>query len=298
MVTFAWGTTFVLVKNVLEQVSPLVYNTLRMAVAAVALLTIFHRRLRGISHKTILGGMLVGVFLFLGYGFQTTGLHLTTPSKYAFLTGLAVVLVPLIVAAASRRLPTRWTALGVLSAFAGLYLLTIPAGEKAFSLASVNRGDLLTIGCAISFALHIFFTGQMMKRHAFEHISVVQVITAAMLMSLTIPLESPRFTWTGEVVFAIVFTGVVCTAVAFSVQAWAQQFTPATHTALIFSTEPVFAAAASYVLIGERLGVRGTFGALLILGGILISELKGAAVEPSAGFETSVPAKAESPAEL
>jgi drug/metabolite transporter (DMT)-like permease len=284
LVTFAWGATFVLIKNTLAQVSPLVFNSIRMFIAALALVVIFHRSLKGLNKKSILGGMLVGVFLWLGYAFQTSGLRLTTPSKSAFITGLAVVFVPLIVAFSGRRVPNRWTSLGVIAALIGLYLMTIPAGE-GFSLASINRGDLLTLACALAFAMHIFTTGYMTQRNPYEHISVVQVATAALLMSVTIPLETPRLTFSEQVVFALLFTGLVCTAAAFSIQAWAQQFTPPTHTALIFALEPVFAALTSYVLLGEHLGGRGTIGAILILGGILISELKGSTLVPSGSPE-------------
>jgi drug/metabolite transporter (DMT)-like permease len=285
LVTFAWGVTFVLIKNALGQVSPLVFNSLRMAVATIALVLIFHKALRKLTRRSALGGMIMGIFLFLGYAFQTSGLRLTTPSKSAFLTGLAVVLVPIIVAVTDRRVPNRWTTLGVFAAFGGLYLMTIPSGE-GFSLATINRGDLLTLGCAASFAMHIYVTGHTTQQHRFEAVSVMQVAMAGVLMALVIPLETSRFTFSGPVVFAILFTGLICTAAAFSIQAWAQQFTPPTHTALIFALEPVFAAMTSYVLLGERLGVRGTIGAILILSGILISELKGSAVDLSAALES------------
>lgn len=285
LVTFAWGATFVLIKNVLAQVSPLVFNTVRMSVATVALLVIFRKTLPNLTRRSALGGMTMGLFLFLGYAFQTSGLRLTTPSKSAFITGLAVVLVPIIVAVTGRRFPSRYTLLGVFAALFGLYLMTIPTGE-GFSLASINRGDLLTLCCAGSFAMHIFVTGHMTQRHGFEAVSVTQVAAAAVLMAIAIPLESPRLFVSGQVVFAVLFTGLVCTAAAFSIQAWAQQFTPPTHTALIFSLEPVFAALTSYLLLGEHLGTRGTIGAILILGGILISELKGSAVELSATLES------------
>jgi len=285
LVTFAWGATFVLIKNALAQVSPFVFNSLRMAVAAVALLVIFRKTISKITRPSATGGVVMGAFLFLGYAFQTTGLSLTTPSKSAFLTGLAVVLVPLIVSVTDRRSPSRWTLLGVLAALGGLYLMTIPAGE-GLSLGTMNRGDLLTLGCAVSFAMHIFVTGHMTRQHGFEPVSIVQVATAAVLMSLAIPLETPRLTFTQASAFAVLFTGLICTAAAFSIQAWAQQFTPPTHTALIFALEPVFAALTSYVLLGEHLGTRGTIGAILILGGILISELKGSAVELSAALES------------
>lgn len=285
LVTFAWGATFVLIKNALSQVSPLVFNSLRMAIATLALCLIFRKTLQKITRHSAVGGIVMGGFLFLGYAFQTTGLRLTTPSKSAFITGLAVVLVPIVVAATGRRSPNRWTLSGVCASLAGLYLMTIPSGE-GFSLGSINRGDLLTLGCAISFAMHIFVTGHITKQHGFEAVSIIQVATAAVLMSVAIPLETPHLVLSGSTAFAILFTGLICTAAAFSIQAWAQQFTPPTHTALIFALEPVFAALTSYVLLAEHLGNRGTIGAILILGGILMSELKGSAVELSAALES------------
>jgi len=280
LVTFAWGATFVSVKDALAVVSPLVFNALRMGTASLALLFIFAREFKRIDKNSALGGALLGVFLWAGYSFQTIGLKLTTPSKSAFITGLAVVLVPLIVAVSGRRLPNRWTLFGVVSAFGGLYLMTIPAVE-GFSMSGINHGDIITLGCSISYALHIYTMGKLMQRHPFKPIAVMQILTATVLMATTIPLERPRLSLTGEAVFAILFTGLVCTAAAFSIQAWAQQFTPPTHTALIFVLEPVFAALTSYVLLGEHLGARGTVGAALILGGILVSELKGTSIEPA-----------------
>lgn len=282
LVSFSWGATFVMVKNALTLVSPLVFNAVRMACASVALVILFHKELRRIHRGTLLGGALLGVFLWSGYSFQTVGLGFTTPSKSAFITGLAVVFVPMFVAISGRRVPNRWTMAGIASAFIGLYLLTIPAGE-GFSLATINRGDLLTLGCPISFGLHIYTTGRLMERHPFKPIAVMQIVTATLLMGATIPLETPHLVPALQPIVAILFTGLICTAAAFSIQAWAQQFTPPTHTALIFALEPVFAGLTSYVLLGEHLGTRGTIGATFILGGILISELKGSSVEPPSG---------------
>jgi len=280
LVSFSWGATFVMVKDALSVVSPLVFNAVRMGCASLALILIFWAGLKQLNRGTILGGALLGVFLWSGYSFQTVGLGMTTPSKSAFITGLAVVIVPIIVAISGRRVPNRWTVAGIISAFLGLYLLTIPARE-GFSLSTINRGDLLTLGCPISFALHIYTTGRLMERHPFQPIAIMQIVTAAILMSFTIPLETPRLSLTLQPIIAILFTGLICTAAGFSIQAWAQQFTPPTHTALIFALEPVFAGLTSYVLLGEHLGTRGTIGAMLILGGILISELKGSSVEPA-----------------
>jgi len=283
LVTFAWGATFVSVKDALGSVSPLVFNALRMAIASLALIVIFFGQLKKLDRGVVLGGALLGVWLWLGYSCQTVGLGMTTPSKSAFITGLAVVLVPLIVAVSGRRVPNRWTMLGVLCAFVGLYLMTIPHNPTQakgwLERGTINLGGLITLGCTVSFAAHIYTMGRLMRRYPFKPIAVMQIVTAALLMAVTVPLGPVRMVLTGEAVFAILFTALICTAAAFSIQAWAQQFTPPTHTALIFALEPVFAALASRVLLGEHLGARGTIGAILILSGILISELKGSSVE-------------------
>jgi drug/metabolite transporter (DMT)-like permease len=276
LVTFVWGVTFVLIKDALADMSPLLFNAVRMVLAAVSLWVIFHKEMRSLARPALLAGAFVGCFLWLGYEFQTTGLRLTSASKSAFLTGSSVVIVPIILAVAFRRRINHWTTFGFLSAFAGLYLMTVPAGRSGEDWASVNRGDLLTLGCAVAFALHIIMLGRAAQRYAFQQIAVLQVTSCAVLMSLTAPLlEHTHVIWSARVVWAIVITGLLGTAVAFSVQAWAQQFLAPTHTVLIFALEPVFAWLTSMVVLGERLGLRALSGAALIMAGILVSELLG-----------------------
>ncbi len=282
-VTVVWGTTFVLIKDALAYISPLYFNAVRMTLAGLSLLLIFRKEMRRLTRHSFAAGALVGVFLWLGYEFQTTGLKLTTPSKSAFLTGVSVVLVPVFLAIGWRRMVNRWTALGVALAFVGLFLLTVPAAEGGgWNLASINRGDLLTLGCAVGFALQIITMGRATARFSFQQIATVEALVCAALMFLTVPAaEQVYVSWRPVVIWAILITGLAGTAIAFTVQAWAQQFTPPTHTALIFSLEPVFAWITSYVVLGERLGTRATLGAILILGGVLLSELKGSATAPA-----------------
>lgn len=284
LVTLAWGVTFVVIKDALQDITPLLFNTVRMVLAALCLAAFYFRQLPRISRATLRAGLLVGAFLWLGYEFQTTGLVLTSPSKSAFITGLSVVLVPVFLAIGWRRMVNRWTAAGVAAAFLGLYLLTVPAdGHHLLSLEGVNRGDLLTLGCAVAFAFQIIFLGRAMRYHHFEQVAVLQAATAAVLMAVTVPLfEHAHAVWSPRVLWAIAVTALFCTAAAFTIQAWAQQFTPPTHTALIFSLEPAFAWLTSYVVMGERLGARAGLGAALILGGVLVSELKGSAAQPAA----------------
>ena len=223
------------------------------------------------------------MFLFIGNELQTSGLKYTTPSKSAFLTGVSVVLVPVLLAVFWKRGINRLTSIGVVLAFAGLYLLTVPASAGAgLNLRSMNHGDLLTLGAAVVFAFHIIFIEHATKNHSWQQITVVQVTVTALLMILTASsshyfAEKIFVVWSPRVLWGIGITGFLSLALAFAIQAWAQQFTPATHTALIFTLEPVFAWLTSFIFLGERLGARSGVGAACILAGLLISEEKASA---------------------
>lgn len=293
LIAFIWGSTFVLVKEALNDASPLVLNSARMIVAAVLLATFYRKKIAVLTKPALTAGVLAGIFLFAGYAFQTSGLKLTTPSKSAFLTGTSSVLVPVALVAIWRVRIHMWRVVGIVLALTGLFLMTVPAGSGGLAdFANVNLGDILTIGCAICFTFHVIFVGRASQRFPFEQVAFLQVATAAILMTVSTPLlEHPYFHATPTVIAAILITGILCTAVAFSIQSWAQQFTPATHTALIFTTEPVFAWLTSFIYLHEQLGLRAGAGALLILGGVLVSELLGHVERPDDG-----PVASESPA--
>lgn len=275
--TLIWGSTFVLIKKALLSASPLFFNAVRMSLAAILLAVFYRRQLARLTRPALWSGITVGVFLFLGYAFQTTGLHLTTPSKSAFLTGVSTVLVPLLLIVIWKAHINHWRAVGIVTAFLGLFFMTVPPGRQGIAdFANINAGDLLSIACAIAFAFQIILIGRASQRFPFEQIAVLQMATAALLTAMATPLlEYPHLELAPTVVTAILVTGILGTAVAFTVQAWAQQFTPATHAALIFTLEPVFAWLTSFMVLKERLGIRAGAGALLILAGVLVSELLG-----------------------
>jgi drug/metabolite transporter (DMT)-like permease len=229
---------------------------------------------------------LVGICLATGYQFQTLGLARTTPSKSAFITGLMVVLVPLLSAIPRLRPPgghaPRWNAFaGVVLAFAGIILLTAPAGASASGLAgflpdlgSINAGDVLTFGCAVAFAFHCIALGHTSPRIGFQTLALLQVGFCALFMAVSMPfIERPRVDWTPGLMGALAIAAVLATAAAFSIQSWAQSVLPSTHTALILTLEPVFAWITSFLVTGERLGLIPACGAVLILAGIAITEL-------------------------
>lgn len=269
--TIVWGATFVLVKSALHDISPVLFLALRFSIAAFALIALLHRGLR-YKHRRegLTGGILTGLFLFAGYLLQTLGLQFTTAPKSAFLTGLTSVIVPLLAALVYRNKPQTSELVGIFLAMAGLALMTIET-----PLGVINRGDLLTIACAVAFAAHIVTLGHYSAKMSFEVLSVVQVATAAALaLALFWWVETPRVLWRPPVIYAILITGLLATALAFTVQAWAQRYTTATRTALIYTLEPVFAWLTSYLVVGEGLAGRAAAGALLILGGVLLVEWK------------------------
>ena len=279
--TFVWGSTFIVIKSALVDSTPLVFNAVRMVFAAIVLGLIFFRQLRKTPPGALRAGFEIGTLMWLGYEFQTAGLLYTSASKSAFLTGISVVLVPLLLAIFWRRHVNRYTLAGVSAAFIGLYLLCVPPAQ-GLSLASLNRGDLLTLACAVAFAFQIIILGRSAQHYDFAHLVPIEIAVCAAWMLISIPIADRHgyIRFTPAMLWALAVTALLGTVACFIVQAWAQRFTPPTHTALIFSLEPVFAGITSYILIGERLGTRGLLGATLILTGVLASELLGHVQKP------------------
>jgi drug/metabolite transporter (DMT)-like permease len=277
--TLIWGATFVLVKDALRDISVFAYIAVRFLLAAVLMAAIFWRSLRRMNWATFWSGVQIGIFMFGGYAFQTTGLKFTTPAKAAFITGLSVILVPIFLGLFGQRRINAWVWAGVVSSLVGLYFLTVPPE----GLGGLNRGDPIVFGCAIMFALHIIFIGRYVGDHSVGALATLQVSTTAVLATLLLPIlaatgwEHPHIVWSGTVISAVLITSIGSTVIGFSFQTWAQQHTSPSHTAILISLEPVFAALTSWLLASEHFGPRTLVGASLILMGILLAELKGAA---------------------
>jgi drug/metabolite transporter (DMT)-like permease len=277
-IAVVWGATFVFVKEALLEISAMYFLALRFGLATVAMFALFLPAFRGmpapVLWRGLRGGAVAGGFLALGYVLQTFGLKYTSAGNSGFLTGLYIVLVPLFGAAVFRRWPQARELLGVLVATVGLVILTLPSIGGGFSLAGFNRGDVLTIGCAIAFAGHLLVLGYYSQRERIEAVAIGQIACAAVLFGVSLFIEPPKATWSHPVVSALLVTGILGTAVAFAVQTWAQQFTTATRTALIFALEPVVALLTAVLAGGERLTAAAIWGGALILAGIVTVEIK------------------------
>jgi drug/metabolite transporter (DMT)-like permease len=268
-VTVIWGTTFVVVKSALAEVSTFVFLTLRFWVAAAALILIYRNAVR---KRGIGPGILAGCLLFIAYVFQTLGLERTTPTKSAFLTGLSIPMVPLVSSLVYRNRPRLVEVAGILIASLGMALMTLPSLSDL--RVGMSRGDLLSFLCAVTFAVHIVIIGHYSQMYGFESLAVVQIATAAVLGAASVWFAEPiRFHLTPGVAAAVLVTGLLATALAFTTQAWAQQYTSSTRAALIFALEPLVAWITSYTMTGDKMANRGKVGAGMILAGILVVEL-------------------------
>lgn len=291
-VAAVWGWTFVMVKDAVTLYPTLQFLALRFSLAACVVgLVVGAGRLKrrrraavrgrsgsasiGRSFRGALGGgAVMGLALGAGYVFQTLGLERTTASNAGFITGLMVVLVPVLQGLVWRTWIRGGALAGALLAAAGLYLLSGGAGELRL------LGDGLVFLCAISFAAHILLTsahaeGQDASVLTFVQLAMVAVMTAVLagvgaLTGLSPALALPR---EPSVLFSLVVTGVLASALAFYIQTFAQIHAPPTRTAIILTMEPVFAGVFGYLLADERLGVTGWIGAGLILAGMVASEL-------------------------
>jgi len=265
-----WGGTFVMVKSAVAEYPLYAFLALRFAIAVVAFVAVFPSSLRLLRGRTVAVGLLAGAFLTAGYIFQTWGLQGTSASKAAFITGMFVVITPVLQAVLLRRPPRRWTVLGVALSVFGLWLLS--GGDAG----GWTVGDTRVFICAVAYSAHMIVLGSVGAKHDVRPLTLVQLVTVAVacgaISLATEPLSAPS---DASVWVALLVTGILASAVAFAVQTYAQRFISPTRTALVLITEPVFGGLFGW-LAGERLGIGGLAGSALILTGMAFAEVFGA----------------------
>jgi drug/metabolite transporter (DMT)-like permease len=268
--TCAYGATFKIVQNALDDVTPVGYMLLRFGIAAVVLLPFAiargYRRANvpaASGRDFAVGVAFFGVVGFLGYVFQNVGLEKTSTSNSAFITGLFVVFTPLVETVVTRKRPPANVLLAVVVSVIGLWFLE----GGTFRLGA---GDLWTLACAFMFGVWIFVGGRLTLRFDPVTLTAVQVAIFAVL-AVPVVAVGGMGTITGQVIFAAVLTGVVCSAGAFTLQLWGQRYVEPSRAAVILQFEPVVAGLVGF-WVGERLGWKGYLGALIIFGGIVIAE--------------------------
>jgi len=278
IIAFIWGVTFVLVQNAIAFLEPFSFNGVRFTIAAALLggwLLLFEKnQLKQVNKKLIISGITIGIWLFVGYAFQTLGLLYTSSSKAGFITGLSVVMVPVFSFLLLKIKPSVNAIIGVSIATFGLYLLTMT--DKV----SLNIGDGFVFIGAIGFALQIIFTGKFSSQFPALLLTVVQITTVAILSIFFAFLTEnwkqaiqPETIFKGDVMLALIITSIFATAIAFFAQTNFQKYTSPTRVSLIFATEPVFAAGTAFIWAHERLSYSAIIGCLLIFSGMIFAEI-------------------------
>ena len=258
-VTIIWGFTFVLVKGALNDALPFSFATLRFGVATFLTLLIINKKINTLNKMELIGGIVCGVFLFLGYAFQNFGLMITTATKSAFITSISVLLVPILLVSLNLQKVQMRIWIAVLMATAGLYLLILPGG-------GLNIGDIITFGCSISFAIHIITQDYYIKKEVrllpFINVQLAFVTIISLISAFF--YEPDPIIWSERLMGAIIITGVLATFTAFLIMIWAQKILNPSETAIIFSLEPLAASLFAMVFAGELLGLWGWIGGSLI----------------------------------
>jgi drug/metabolite transporter (DMT)-like permease len=272
LTTLIWGATFPATKAALEQIPPLSFLFLRFLLGAALVWVWFALAQHKVHRRSgvMAASAMATVFLFAGYVLQTVGLAYTSASNSAFLTALYIVFVPLML----RRFDLR-VVIATAIATAGLWLLVKPS-------AIMNIGDVLTLGCAVAFAGHIICLERFTRAFDAPSLLAWQMTAMTLLFVPTVYWEgapSAAFAPTGALVIALLITGGLATG-AFAVQMWAQQHVPAQQVALLFASEPAYAAWLSWYFLGETLDLQGWVGSGLILTAVVIGAMGTAALPP------------------
>ncbi len=270
LIAVIWGSTFIVIKQAIENIPTFSFLSIRFAVASALLLLLCVKRLKHISLKLLKDGAILGLILFLVFAFQTVGLKYTPASVTAFITGLYVVIVPIFSAIILRQKPNHASIIGVLISCMGLGLITLNES------IAISKGEFLVLLNAVFCSLQIILTDSYSRKHDPVLLTTIQIVVVFVLSTVASLLFEPCTLpqqWNPQLIFAVVLTGVFATVIAFLVQTGMQKYTTPTKASLIYAMEPVSSVFFSYMIGGELLNSRQYLGAGLIIFAMLAAEL-------------------------
>ncbi len=272
IVTFSWGLSFPLIKISLEFISPGLFVFLRFFITIIIFYIAFRRKfdLKNFSYWKY--GMFLGIFLYLGFALQTAGLKFTTASKSAFITGTSLIMIPFAQYFILKNKPRKENIVGALIVIVGLYILS----EAYFTV--FNTGDILTLVCALSFAIHIVLLDKFSKRIDFYYLVFGQFLSMAVLSFLYTLfielyfLDEFLIRVNSFLILSLIYTSVVSTLLSIILMTKYQQETTPLRAGIIYNMESIFAVFFAFIIIGEVLNLNQIIGAALMLSGLFISE--------------------------
>ena len=280
-ITLLWGATFVIVKEALNDISSMAFVAVRFLIASIILLPFILKK--NITKENSYAGIMLGILLFLGFAAQTVGLKYTSATKSGFLTGTAVIMIPLLQVVIEKRPPTKGVIIGTIIVLIGISFLS-SGGSSILNLFSdigsnFNLGDGLTIICALFFALYIIYLDIKSVKYDFWVLLFLQIITTAILSIIFLFLfsftgiETIRVNLSNNLIMAVLYTAIFATLITTALQTKYQKNVTPAKAGIIFSFEPIFAAIFAFFILGEKITNFGYLGSVLIILGLLVSEL-------------------------
>lgn len=271
-----WGFAFVAQRQGMEHVSPFTFNAIRFAIGAVSLIPVIllstpkqHSTAPQVffSIKTMAGGLCLGIALFLGSSLQQIGIVETTAGKAGFITGLYVIIVPLL-GLLWKQKTGRGTWFGAILAVTGMYFLSVTED------LNISKGDVLVLISALFWAAHVQLISLFIQKSNALHLSLFQFLFCSLFSWLAaVQWEIVTLSGIQGAMWPILYTGIFSVGIAYTLQVIAQQKAHPAHAAIILSLESVFAALGGYLILGEIISLRGLFGCSLMLVGMLLSQL-------------------------
>jgi drug/metabolite transporter (DMT)-like permease len=267
LTTFIWGSTFVIGKIGMMDLSPFAFVTVRFSLGSLLFAAVFFRKINRIPASTLKRGLILGVLLGVGIALQNLGLFTTSASNAGFITGMMVIFTPLAQIIFLKKKPKFGNLIGVAVVTYGLYLLTSPGGSHG-----VNFGDVMVLISSVLFGIYIVFLDVYSKQEDIVKMGFVQILTVAVVSMFFLPFETVRLVFTPASVAILFYLAFFATVVTTYVQNRYQKDTTPTSAVIIFSVEPVISAILAFFVLNEVMGWVGVAGGALIIVGILVSE--------------------------
>nr|WP_277756416.1 DMT family transporter [Rosenbergiella nectarea] len=270
LITMLWGATFLIVHHAMHTASPFFFVGVRFAVAALLLAAVFWRSLAGVTAKDLQAGTLIGLCIAIGYSFQTWGMQTISSSQSAFMTAMYVPLVPLLQWVFLKRPPGLMSWCGIILAFVGLLLLSGNAGE---STQGLGIGEYVTLISTLAIAAEIILISGYAGQVDTKRVTIIQLAAASLFSFLfMVPAGETVGHFPPTVILSAAGLGLMSAIIQLTMN-WAQQSISPTRATVIYAGEPVWAGIVGRIA-GEVLPSLALLGGVLIVAGVLVSELK------------------------
>ena len=281
MITLFWSATFVIVKESLNDISSMLFVGFRFLIAGLIIFPFVLRRKIDFRSINLKLPIILGILLFLGFSAQTIGLRYTSATKSAFLTGSAVIIIPILQTIIERRKPNKGSVIGVVVVLLGILLLS--GGNSIYTLledlvTNFNFGDGMTLICAFFFAYYVVYLDVLSNKYDFWLLLMIQISVTtilsfffAIIFDVT-GFEEIKFDFSANLGLAILYTAIFATLVTTALQTKYQKLVSPTKAGIVYSFEPIMAAIIAFLAIGERITTFGFIGAALIFTGLIIYE--------------------------